>query len=222
MDKLPYVAFAAFSNVLAEMRQWIVAPTIVDKTQIKSVSGSALNESLTAMRFLGLIDGVGRPTDRFSEAVMTLSDDARRIALGRAIRDAYKFAFDRNDFDVRTAGAEEFEEVFSNRGLKGSTLLRAISFFCSMCKEAGIAVSPSARSASRSGGRSTSTESRPLVASDSASRVPTAETERFEIPIPGNSPARIEFPRELSDADWEMLSGMIGLYIQRLKTRRKE
>lgn len=43
---------------------------------------------------------------------------------------------------------------------------------------------------------------------------------RFSIPIPGHKEATITVPQELSEEDWEMLRGMIDLYIRRLQKSR--
>jgi len=103
-------------------------------------SGTVQSRLLLALTYLGLITPRGRPTEKFKKLV-TADENTRQDALKEIITSSYGFLFN-NKIDITDASSSQVEELFQRTGSSGETLRRSISFFLSLAKESGIAVSP--------------------------------------------------------------------------------
>lgn len=48
-----------------------------------------------------------------------------------------------------------------------------------------------------------------------------ADYDTFSIPIPGHHPANFQIPKNMEPEDWEVLTGMLQMYLDRLKKKTK-
>lgn len=204
-------------------------PSRIDKSVMPTLSGSAANETIATLKYLGLIKESGATTTAFTAYVMA-SDEERKPLLAELIRGSYVFIFSA-DFDLERATSGMLAEAFRQQGIGGSTLVRAVSFFLSACKEAGVKVSPSLKApASKSNSTPKVTKDR----NNSSSHVPPPpppapldsvdkdKVHKFELPIPGKPSVVVLIPKELEGDDWEMFSQMFALYVKRWKGFSKQ
>jgi Family of unknown function (DUF5343) len=151
----PYMAWTTLENALERMGVESV-PSRIDRSYLVSWSGSAQAQFLKAARFLDLLDEYGRPTELLKQLVA--EPDARPRLIGELIEQKYPEARALGT----TATHQELEEVFrSYDGISGGTVTKAISFYLSASRYAGLTLSPFFRSA------------RPGVAGTKAPRRPT-------------------------------------------------
>lgn len=224
-DKGPTPAYGSFKTLtsfLNEVRDVKGhVPMRIDRGEMPKLSGSAANETIATLRFFGLTSGdQSTPTPLFEQYVMAKDEDRPPI-LARMVRKAYSFVFDAPNFDVERATAQQVHELFRDRGVNGSTLARAVSLFIASTKAAGIKISPSIKppklvSAGNRPKREKKVEQpagQPVIAEPT---VPDG-VHRFELPIPGKPSVQVLVPESLDGADWDMLSKMFSIYVERWK-----
>lgn len=221
----PVISHMSFTGFLNSLRDAGTVPTRIDKTLMPKASGSQQSGMLAALRFLGLIDEIGKPKEQFKPLVQA-QDDARKPLLEAIVRESYAFLFNDPEFDLHHASSGEMTQKFRNLGISGSTLTKTIAFFLAAAKEYGIPVSPHVKappppppkngSAGKKSAKGLDEPSRPLdgkIGDDEDDQ----EVERFEIPLPGKRSAKIIFPRGLDADDWAMLQIMLGAFVKRWK-----
>lgn len=216
-----YGSLKTLTSFMNEVRDRGHIPLRVDRGEMPKLSGSAANETIATLRFFGLVSGEkAEPTPLFEQYVMATDED-RKSVLDRMIRKSYSFLFDTDGFDIQRATAHQVHELFRQRGVNGSTLVRAVGLFLSATKEAGIKVSPSIKPP-----KTASTGARPKK--DKKTDIPPTGTpatddppppgvHRFELPIPGKPSVQVLVPDSLDALDWDMLSQMFGIYVNRWK-----
>ncbi len=222
----PYVSFKTLTSFLNELRDLGHVPMQVDRTLMPKQSGSVINEILSAMRFLGLIDtGKGVPTPQYNDFVMA-TEAERKVAWVKILKEPYAFIFKADNFDIERATGQQVNDLFRARNVNGSTLSRAIAFFLSAAKEAGIKVSPSVKpppvqkntvAKTKKEKDSTPSADDPPNDRNPASLQPPEGVHRFELPIPGKASVIVWIPKELDGDDWDMFRDMFNLYVKRWK-----
>jgi Family of unknown function (DUF5343) len=140
-----------------------------------------------ALRFLGLIDEGGRPTDTL-QALAAARDDEYANLLSAAIRDAYKEDFERIDpaEDTHAKIVAAFQPYQPR-----SQTDRMVMLFLGLCREAGIPVMEAPRERKMkgtSGPRATRSSSR---TTERASAAPA--TPQRQIPSPPPAPSGLLF-----------------------------
>ena len=222
-----YGSFKTLISVANETRDEVGhVPLRVDRSYMSKLSGSAANEMIATLRFFGLVAGEkAEPTELFEQFVMA-SDDARKPVLERMVRQAYAFLLDAPNFNIERATAQQVHEIFRSQGINGSTLARAVSLFLSAAKEAGIKVSPSVKPPKLANGsrakKERKTDPTAAAANDDEQGFrepppPPPGVHRFELPVPGKPSVQVLVPESLNAEDWEMLSQMLGIYVNRWK-----
>lgn len=221
-----YGSFKTLVSFANSIRDGGHVPMQIDRTLMGSLSGSGKSETMTALKFLGLAAGDKpvKPTALFEQYVM--AEDAERPAVLRKIlEDAYAFLLKAPDFDIERASTGQVSDLFRQQGVQGSTVVKAISFFLSAAKEAGIKVSHNVKPPKLTSGVSKAKkEKRVDPTPETAVALPAAVTDaqrpnthRFEIPIPGKPSVSVIVPDDMDADDWEMLSQMFGIYVARWK-----
>ncbi|HTX20735.1 MAG TPA: DUF5343 domain-containing protein [Candidatus Aquilonibacter sp.] len=150
-SKPPYVAFKTFTNFIASLRQSGL-PGRIDRSVFVGVSGANQSFLLATLKFFGLINNDGIPTPSFKDLVENPQNE--KAVLSKAAKEKYDFIFD-GTFNIGSATAAQLTEKFKERGIDGSTIVKAISFFTSLCEATEIKISPhlkSKRGAKGSGG----------------------------------------------------------------------
>jgi len=136
----PYVPFPSLKSFVQNASQQGLANRI-DRSVLTNFSGSTQTQLITALRFLGLIDAKGHPTDRLETLVRASGTDEWSNALAAALRDRYPTLF--GEFDLARATPNQFGERFRST-FPGSDAVqrKAVTFFLGAAQDAKIPVSP--------------------------------------------------------------------------------
>lgn len=135
--KAPYISISALMGFLDHIR-YVSTPKKVDTGLLQDygVSKGNVFALLSAIKFLGLVDGSGKPTPAFS-SLQTMGDEFRSN-LREIVENAYADLFAR--LDVSRDSREHIRNYFA-RNYSVSQSERATSLFLDLCREAGISVS---------------------------------------------------------------------------------
>lgn len=229
-DKGPKPAYGSFKTLtsfLNDVREKGHVPLRIDRGEMTKLSGSAINETIATLRFFGLTAGEqNTPTEIFGPYVLAKDED-RPALLGGIVRKAYSFVFDAPNFDIQRATAQQVHELFAERGLNGSAKARAVSLFISATKAANIKISPSIKppKAASNGGRPKKEKKdskgqevpQDAQLGGGGDTPPPPGVHRFELPIPGKPSVQVLVPDTMDADDWDMLSQMFGIYVNRWK-----
>jgi len=101
------------------------------------MSGGNQSALLAALKWFELIDDVGAHGERLEDFVKAPEPGA---VLRKMLPQAYKFMSD-GSIQIDRATGSQVEEKFRDYGLTGSTIVKAMAFFISACKEAGTPLS---------------------------------------------------------------------------------
>jgi hypothetical protein len=136
----PYVSYRTFRNFIDGLETGI--PDRIDRSYWGDrYSGSSGTQLMTALRFLGLVDGTGIPTTRMRQLVS--AKGAQRSEILKQIgHTAFDFLSERS-FDPRGATYSQLEEAFyNNYQVTGDVARKCIKFFISLENDAGVPLSP--------------------------------------------------------------------------------
>lgn len=218
-----YGSLKTLTSFLNEIRESGHVPMQIDRSLMAKLSGSAKGETLATLRFLGLTNEKDVPTKLFEDFAMATDEDRKKI-LPDIVRNSYSFLFGAPNFHLERATGQQVSELFRAQGVNGSTLVRAMSLFLSAAKEAEIKVSPSIKppkSSSSNGSRQKKEkklpEDIPPPGHQRTDEPPPPGVHRFELPIPGKPSVQVLVPDSMDGEDWDMLSQMFGIYVNRWK-----
>lgn len=219
-----YTSYGSWMAFVNQFRDSGHVPMRVDKSHLPKASGSVQAGHLYALRFLRLTDDTGKPLPLFEKFVMA-SDADRSAVLAGMLTEAYGFLFGDAEFDLARASSRMLEERFRALDIKGSTLVRAIGFFLSAAKDAGIKLAPGlkpppspARTNGKKAGGAPRKDEDPSGEDDDEDDLPGKDhgsVLKFEIPIPVNRKVRISIPADFDEADWTLLQAMFNAYVAR-------
>jgi hypothetical protein len=136
----PYVSYRTFQNFLAGLQQGI--PARIDRSYWGDRwSGSNGSQLVAALRFLGLVDNNGVPTNRLKQLVS--AKDAQRTEILRQIAsEAFAFLL-HGSLDSQTATYAQIEELLHNTyQLTPEVSRKCIKFFVGLSHDAEIPLSP--------------------------------------------------------------------------------
>jgi len=155
----PYVSYRTFRNFIDELQHRL--PARIDRSYWSDrLSGSTGTQLMAALRFLGLIDASGIPTDRLKQLVP--AKGSQRTELIREIAfEAFDFVL-KGSFELQTATYAQLQEIFHDTfQLTSDVSRKCIKFFVALASDAEIPLSPfiarRMRSAHISAGTRTST-----------------------------------------------------------------
>jgi hypothetical protein len=136
----PYVSYRTFRNFLERLQQRI--PSRIDRSYWGDIlSGSTGTQLMAALRFLGLIDANGKPTEQLRPLVMARGD-IRAELLRELAADAYDFVVT-SPLDLESATYAQLGEVFSNTfKMTDDVSRKCVKFFIAMSGDAGMPLSP--------------------------------------------------------------------------------
>jgi hypothetical protein len=136
----PYVSYRTFLNFIDGLQLGI--PARIDRSYWgERYSGSSGTQLMTALRFLGLIDGTGVPTTRLRQLV-SAKGAQRSDVLKQIGQSAFAFLSERS-LDPQGATYAQLEESFYNTyQVTGDVARKCIKFFISLENDAGVALSP--------------------------------------------------------------------------------
>lgn len=133
----PYVTLVSLMNFIDGLKRGM--PGQIDRSLMKTMSGSMQTQMMSALKYLDLIDTSGHAQDYLTRLVN--SEGAERTQVLRELLvNSYPFLF--NGFDLSKATSSQFRQKFTEAGASGDSVRKCISFFLSAAKDAGIEVSP--------------------------------------------------------------------------------
>jgi hypothetical protein len=132
-----YVPWRTMANTLDALAAHM--PNRIDKSAFPGQSGTIQAQLLIAFRFLGFIDGDGRPTSTL-HSVAVSDETARKAALKKVLEDKYADLFALNL--TKTTPAEFAEQMTKSYNVSGDTRLKATRFFLAAAAYLDIPVSP--------------------------------------------------------------------------------
>jgi hypothetical protein len=145
----PYAAFATLKNFTAAFRTTGL-PSRIDKTVMSKLSGAAQSRVTLALKYLGLVNPDGTPTNKLTVLVTGKEDEVKKQWSDLA-RVSYAFVF-RDGFKLESATVAQLNERFDAiEGLSGDTTRKAMAFFLQMATEGGMTISPFLSSSQRRG-----------------------------------------------------------------------
>ena len=136
----PYVSYRTFRNFIDELQMGI--PARIDRSYWgERYSGSTGTQLMTALRFLGLINGGGVPTTRLRQLV-SAAGAQRPEVLKQIARTAFDFLSERS-LDPGVATYAQLEQAFSSTYQMTSDVTRkCIKFLINLLDDAGVSLSP--------------------------------------------------------------------------------
>lgn len=144
----PYVTYATWTRVLDDVRER--KPTQLDGSYFRDL-GMSDSTGVTvkaALWFLGLVEGDGIPTEKFTELAES-EGEARKDVTRELVNDAYGHIV--GDLDLEHATMGHLQDCFRRVGADGNVGHKCVTFFLALAKDAGIALSPSLLTKSRVG-----------------------------------------------------------------------
>ena len=137
----PYVSYRTFHNFTDRLQQQ-GTPQRIDRSYWGEIlSGSTGPQLMAAMRFLGLIDANGKPTDRLKQLVPAEGD--KKTQLIRTIAtESFSFVT-KGNLDLASATYSQLEEAFHNNfSLTDDVKRKCVKFFIAMACDGGMDISP--------------------------------------------------------------------------------
>lgn len=136
----PYVSFSTFASLIESLSTTAV-PGKIDRSVMPKMSGVTKSQTLSALRFLGLIGSDGTVHDRFRALVKVYGTEEWPETLAELISDAYSEVIGNLDLDTGTS--TQLSQVFNrNGGVSGQMLAKAIRFYLKALNEAKLTYSP--------------------------------------------------------------------------------
>lgn len=137
IDPPPYIAFGTFLSFIKGLQKTGV-PSRIDKSLLRNMSGGNQSALLAALKWFKLIDNAGSHGGSLESLVG--AGDGIGTVLRELLPESYSFMKD-GSINLEKATGAQVEEKFRDYGLSGSTVVKAMAFFISACKEAGIPIS---------------------------------------------------------------------------------
>jgi hypothetical protein len=138
-DPPPYTSYSTFNNFINGLQETGV-PSRIDKSVIRTLSGSAQAALLSALKWLKLTDSVGTPTELLNQLVEAEGENKKKV-LAEILTNSYPFASD-SSFPLHKATGAQVEQKFRDFGITGSTVVKAVAFFIAAAKDANITLGP--------------------------------------------------------------------------------
>jgi hypothetical protein len=209
-----YVAYPTFENFLGRLKEHAV-PSHIDKSMMPSLSGAVQSHLLSALRFLGLVEGKNdQVTPELQELVEQYGTESFKPALKEVLAAAYGDII--GDLNIAQATVKQLDDAFAKQNLDGTMRERAIRFYLRGLTSAGVAVSPylgNRKRKSPSAGRTKKSKS--LTGNDSAPKAehvqkrsthdfPTG-TQRYPLYFRDKPEGALVVPKDLSLSDCKVI-----------------
>lgn len=134
----PYTSYRTFRTFIEDLREHGV-PSRVDRSVLTRFSGVVGAQLTHALRFLGLIEDDGRPTERLRELMKAEGAGRWSEALVEIIRQEYAPIF---AIDLETATPSHFNEAFRKAFPAADAVVqKCVTFFLYAAGDAGLRIS---------------------------------------------------------------------------------
>ena len=137
----PYVSYKSWETFLAYLRTELMPlPQRLDPGVWRNLpmSGTTMSAIQGALIFLGLTDTDYAPTDRLEALVQADTVERKHRALRNLIQDSYVPILGGMDLQRATRG--QVRQAFQNAGSGAQTSEKAVTFFVSVARDAGMEV----------------------------------------------------------------------------------
>lgn len=136
----PYVSYRTFRNFIDRLQQRM--PSRIDRSYWGDIlSGSTGTQLMAALRFLGLIDAIGKPTERL-KLLASARGEPRAQLLRELASGTFGFVL-KSSLDLESATYSQLEEAFHNTfQLTNDVSRKCVKFFIALAGDAGIPMSP--------------------------------------------------------------------------------
>jgi hypothetical protein len=132
---VPYIAWKTFTAFIASIHGKV--PAQVDASILRTMSGTARSQLLSALKFLDLIDADGITQDSLKKLADIYNTEQWKAGLATFLTHSYKRVV--TDLDLTSATPAMLRERFRNNGgVDGSTVDSALRFYLSGLKEADV------------------------------------------------------------------------------------
>lgn len=135
------MSYRTFHNFVDRLQQQ-GTPQRIDRSYWSStLSGSTGPQLMAAMRFLGLIDANGKPTERL-KLLVSAEIEKRTQLLRNIATESFGFVL-KGNLDLASATYAQLEEAFYNTfSLTDDVRRKCVKFFIAMVGDAGMPISP--------------------------------------------------------------------------------
>ena len=136
----PYISYRTFRNFIGRLQQQV--PARIDRSYWgETLSGSTGTQLMAALRFLGLIENNGKPTNPLRMLASARGEQQAELLKG-LILEAYSFVL-QSSLDLQNATYAQLEEVFHGTfQLTPDVCRKCIKFFISLAGDARLPLSP--------------------------------------------------------------------------------
>ncbi len=170
----PYVSYRTFRNFVDGLQQRGM-PARIDRSYWSDMlSGSTGTQLMAALRFLNLVDDLGRPAGHLKPLVGAKGDQ-RVVVLREMANECFDFVL-QGSLEPQNATYSQLEEIFHDKyQLTGDLSRKCLKFFIELTNDAGIPLSPFITKRFRSG--------RTVTGTKPVTKKSTARTVRH-LPVP--------------------------------------
>jgi hypothetical protein len=216
-----YVPHKTLSNFINSLKE-NGTPSQIDRSVLKSMSGSDQSAILGSLKYLGLISEQGVPTTDFQQLIDS-DEEHRRPLMRNVLTKAYAFLFS-GSIDLKRATTKQVEDAFRDQGISGSTVVKCMAFFLAAAKEAGIGVSPHVKTPAPV----RSNPPKPRTGGNTQGAVPgeshsqnletpaAAGMKQLKIQLMDKPDVTVTLPDSFNSEDWAFLEPILKAYIMRM------
>jgi len=134
----PYTSYRTFKTFIEDLREQGV-PSRIDRSVLTGFSGVVGTQLMHALRFLGLIEDDGRPTQRLNELAKAHGAEHWPRKLLELLRQEYAPIFAIN---LETATPSHFNEAFRKAFPAADAVVqKCVTFFLYAANDAGVTIS---------------------------------------------------------------------------------
>jgi Family of unknown function (DUF5343) len=134
----PYTSYRTFKTFIEDLREQGV-PSRIDRSVLTRVSGVVGTQLMHALRFLGLIEDQGRPTQRLKELLNAEGEAHWPEKFSELLRQVYAPMF---AIDLETATPSHFNETFRKAFPAADAVVqKCVTFFLYAANDAGVKIS---------------------------------------------------------------------------------
>jgi hypothetical protein len=134
----PYTSYRTFRTFIEDLREHGV-PSRIDRSVLTRFSGVVGSQLMHALRFLGLIEGHGSPTQRLKELVNAHGAGHWPDRLLELLRQEYAPMF---AIDLETATPSHFNQAFRKAFPAADAVVqKCVTFFLYAANDAGVKIS---------------------------------------------------------------------------------
>ena len=163
----PYISWLTLENFIAWLQKEGIPAQIDRSIWETKYSGSTGAQLMTALRYLGLLDGEV-PTESLKRIVAADAKQRPQV-IRQVIQERYPSVM---ALDLSNATPMMLQNAFSALGVDGETSRKAQSFFINGCKFAGIELAPSIRRKARNRRSGATKRRRPSATSAQPDSIP--------------------------------------------------